>query len=138
MEVSRFLRFFFLLITPPGALLRRDQTIAIGISKLLCFLGSRSNPSLIIVTSGTRLRKTAKTAVRRLEPARRLHPFPLIFNVSVFAQTVVDVLIADDHALVRESVRHLIESYPDFPVIGEARNGADAVKLARQLRPRSC
>jgi DNA-binding NarL/FixJ family response regulator len=50
-------------------------------------------------------------------------------------QTVVHVLIADDHALVRESVRHLIESYPDLRVIGEARNGADAVKLARQLRP---
>ena len=45
------------------------------------------------------------------------------------------MLIADDHALVRESVRHLIESYPDLRIIGEARNGADAVKLARQLRP---
>ena len=48
---------------------------------------------------------------------------------------VAHVLIADDHALVREALRQLIESYPDLRVIGEAKNGADAVKLALELRP---
>lgn len=48
---------------------------------------------------------------------------------------VAHVLIVDDHALVREALRQLIESYPDLRVIGEAKNGADAVTLARELRP---
>ncbi len=49
--------------------------------------------------------------------------------------TVTDVLIADDHALVREALRVLIASYADLRVVGVANNGADAVKLARELRP---
>lgn len=50
-------------------------------------------------------------------------------------QTVVRVLIAEDHDLVREALRYLIDSYTDLRVIGEAKNGADAVRLAGTLRP---
>ena len=51
------------------------------------------------------------------------------------SQAVAHVLIADDHALVREALRLLIASYADLRVVGVAHNGADAVKLARELRP---
>jgi DNA-binding NarL/FixJ family response regulator len=50
-------------------------------------------------------------------------------------QTVTRVLIAEDHPLVREALRVLIASYADLQVVGVANNGADAVKLARELRP---
>jgi DNA-binding NarL/FixJ family response regulator len=49
--------------------------------------------------------------------------------------TVTDVLIADDHPLVREALRVLIASYADLRVVGVANDGTDAVKLARELRP---
>ena len=42
----------------------------------------------------------------------------------------IGVLIADDQALVRAGFRVLIESEPDFDVVGEAENGAQAVALA--------
>jgi NarL family two-component system response regulator LiaR len=47
----------------------------------------------------------------------------------------VRVLIADDHAVVREGLRGLIASEPGMEVIGEARDGVEAVLKARALRP---
>ncbi|WP_261561470.1 response regulator [Frankia tisae] len=47
----------------------------------------------------------------------------------------VRVLIADDEALVRAGFRVLVESASDLSVIAEADTGAQAVRLARQLRP---
>src|SRR5207244_4874554 len=43
--------------------------------------------------------------------------------------------IADDHPIFRDGLRRLLEAEPDLKVIGEACDGAEAVKLARQLRP---
>ncbi|HEX4596739.1 MAG TPA: response regulator transcription factor [Burkholderiaceae bacterium] len=47
----------------------------------------------------------------------------------------VRVLIADDHALVREGLRALLQAQPDIEVIGEAETGREAVQLARTLNP---
>jgi DNA-binding NarL/FixJ family response regulator len=40
------------------------------------------------------------------------------------------ILLADDHNVVREGVRSVLDSAPDFEVVAEADNGADAVELA--------
>jgi len=45
------------------------------------------------------------------------------------------ILLADDHEMLREGLRHLIDSDPDMRVVGEARNGRDALLKARQLKP---
>jgi len=53
----------------------------------------------------------------------------------VDSHDTVRVLIADDHPIFREGLRRLLESEPGFVVVGEAQDGKDAVKLARQLQP---
>jgi DNA-binding NarL/FixJ family response regulator len=55
-------------------------------------------------------------------------------NTPTRRQTI-RVLIADDHPIFREGLRKLLESEGEFVVIGEAQDGAEAVTLARQLRP---
>ena len=47
----------------------------------------------------------------------------------------VRVLIAEDHALVRDGIRELLERQSDIEVVGEAADGEEAVQLARQLQP---
>jgi DNA-binding NarL/FixJ family response regulator len=48
----------------------------------------------------------------------------------------ISVLLVDDHSLVRRGFRRILEDAPDIAVVGEASDGAEAVRLAEQLRPR--
>lgn len=48
---------------------------------------------------------------------------------------VCRVLIADDHPHAREAIRSMLEGVADFSIVGEARNGLEAVGLCRELRP---
>ena len=47
----------------------------------------------------------------------------------------VTVLLADDHTIVREGIRKLLELDPGVEVVGEAKEGREAVALAKKLRP---
>ncbi len=47
----------------------------------------------------------------------------------------VKILIADDHAVLREGMRNLLEEEADFEVVGEASDGEEAAKLAAELKP---
>jgi DNA-binding NarL/FixJ family response regulator len=47
----------------------------------------------------------------------------------------IAVLLADDHAIVRDGLKTLLEAQPDLRVVGEAANGRDAVAAAAQLKP---
>jgi len=45
------------------------------------------------------------------------------------------ILLVDDHHMVRQGIRQLLEHESDFQVVGEADNGQSAVKLARETKP---
>lgn len=47
----------------------------------------------------------------------------------------IRILIADDHAIVREGLRALIAGRPDMELVGEAKDGEEAVTLAHTLQP---
>lgn len=47
----------------------------------------------------------------------------------------IRVLVADDQSFMRIALRQILDAHPDIQVVGEARNGREAVEMARTLRP---
>lgn len=47
----------------------------------------------------------------------------------------IAVFLADDHTIVRDGLRSLLEAHGDVKIVGEAANGRDAVKAVRKLKP---
>jgi DNA-binding NarL/FixJ family response regulator len=47
----------------------------------------------------------------------------------------IRVLIADDHAVLRQSLRYLLASQPGIQVVGEASNGREAIELSEKFKP---
>lgn len=47
----------------------------------------------------------------------------------------INIVLADDHVLVRKGIRAMLESEPEIHVVGEAGNGSDALISAKNLRP---
>ena len=53
----------------------------------------------------------------------------------VQAGAICRILLVDDHVMVRQGLKSLLDAYPDLQVVGEADNGQDAVDLAARLQP---
>ena len=47
----------------------------------------------------------------------------------------IRVLIADDHSVVRQGLRMFLAADAEIEIVGEARDGAEALRLTRQLQP---
>src|SRR5690349_8814644 len=47
----------------------------------------------------------------------------------------IKVLLADDHTIVRNGIRSLLESYPEVEIVGEAENGSEALQKVKELSP---
>ena len=52
-----------------------------------------------------------------------------------FEEGKIRVMIADDHAIVREGLRYILEANQDIQVVGECSNGRQAVKEAKTIKP---
>ncbi|MEP6894552.1 MAG: response regulator transcription factor [Chloroflexota bacterium] len=49
--------------------------------------------------------------------------------------TVITVFLVDDHPIVRQGLRHLLENEPGFSVVGEAGDGIEAVQMMEKIKP---
>src|ERR1700694_1645597 len=56
--------------------------------------------------------------------------------VDMPAQQSITIVLVDDHTMMREGTRRLLEEDPSLLVVGEARDGADAIALCQKLQPR--
>src|SRR5258707_9076359 len=56
-------------------------------------------------------------------------------TIILYSMGKISVLLADDHTLVRQGLKALLMAEPDMEVVGEAKNGQEAVALARKIQP---
>ncbi|MCP4455888.1 MAG: response regulator transcription factor, partial [Planctomycetes bacterium] len=47
----------------------------------------------------------------------------------------IRIMLAEDHAILREGLRGLIEHQPDMDIVGEAKDGQAAIEMAQTLQP---
>lgn len=76
----------------------------------------------------------SQSAVGSLPPT---HPLTSDVKTIVAGSSgrAVRILLVDDHAMVRQGLRSILDSYADLNVVGEAADGQDAVTMSRSLRP---
>lgn len=48
---------------------------------------------------------------------------------------IIEVLLVDDHQMIRQAIKSVLDGYPDIRVSGEAGNGEEGIDMARLLRP---
>lgn len=56
-------------------------------------------------------------------------------QVSPTQDSLIRVVVADDHPVVRSMVRSALQQHPHFEVCGEAQNGAEAIAEVKRIRP---
>ncbi|MDI3465757.1 MAG: hypothetical protein OJF50_004578 [Nitrospira sp.] len=82
------------------------------------------------------LRSSASAQCRVLSRPEQRHMFgPNTQHSGLQQNAKIRVLLVDDHAMVRQGLRSVLDGYEDIRVIGEAENGEEAVQLVNQLRP---
>lgn len=56
-------------------------------------------------------------------------------DIDIDDMSAITILLADDHSIVRQGFRALLEDESDFRVVGEAGDGLEALRLTEQLQP---
>ena len=77
---------------------------------------------------------TAGNAVSSGQPSKN-PPFSVPYSPQDHTPAHIRVLLVDDHAMLRQGLRSLVEGYTHLHVVGEASNGVEAIDAVRQLRP---
>jgi PAS domain S-box-containing protein len=68
-------------------------------------------------------------------PANRVEPILSPSAMAPVIEQAIKILIVDDHTMLRQGLRRVLEEQGGFEVVGEAGDGAEAVTLARALKP---
>ncbi len=81
------------------------------------------------------LDEAKSTEKEPLVSCRDIHERPVSTTFDQGLERKIHVMVADDHAVMREGLSRMLISHPDIEVVGEASDGEEAVHLARELLP---
>ena len=113
----------------------RERMRALGGSFDLQSVPGRGTTAMLVLP----LARSAEANVLSSElggTEQSIHPAPGLPQSALPKNTATRVLLVDDHAMVRQGLRSVLDAYEDLQVVGEARDGAEALQLVEKLRPR--
>jgi CheY-like chemotaxis protein/anti-sigma regulatory factor (Ser/Thr protein kinase) len=120
-----------------GLLNIRERMLSLGGKfELTSSPGQGTTATLALPLSDTAVQAVGQAYDHERAPVRTRGPSRVAANRSISADgSLVRVLLADDHAMVRQGLCSVLEQYSDIQVVGEAANGEEAVALAETLQP---
>src|SRR5205085_2548798 len=109
----------------------QEEGLLSALKKHLSAVQSREQRGVELNVSGTMRRLPAPVE----DAAFRIVQESLNNVIKHASATRTQVLIVDDHGVVREGLRAYLELEPDIEVVGEARDGQEGVRRAQELQP---
>ena len=97
--------------------------------------GCGTQATLVLPLSNSGLAMNASISAQSSAGATQAPPPGINIQNSALLSTKVRVLLVDDHAMVRQGLRSLLESYDDVDIVGEASNGEEALSTTELWRP---
>jgi len=94
--------------------------------------GTGSRFTLTLPRTGLPGLATHSTEAPRRDTDRHEHP---VYKSTRGTSKCLRILIADDHAVVRDGLRELLSGRPEIQVVGEASNGVEVISHAKTLQP---
>jgi PAS domain S-box-containing protein len=109
--------------------------------------GNGTRATLVLPLGGLEADQSAELKTVSAESAKSETPIPSTQHsgrhgsalssrhAGLHKNAVIRVLLADDHAMVRQGLRSVLDAYADVEVVGEAADGEEAIRLAQSLQP---
>ncbi|OQW30021.1 MAG: hypothetical protein A4E19_10700 [Nitrospira sp. SG-bin1] len=113
-----------------------ERMRALGGSFILESVPGHGTSATLMVPLTTNAKNQETTADDSPLISRRPHANGASQDPCLGDRPTIRVLLVDDHAMVRQGLRSVLDAYADIQVVGEARDGSEAVKLVEELRPR--
>ena len=97
--------------------------------------GAGTKITLIIPYAATNEQEPLAVDANSTTPTQTLVSPPAASTQETKGSAKTRVLLVDDHAMLRQGLRTVLEGYADIEVVGEATNGEQALMLAKSLQP---
>lgn len=136
-QISQVLSLSSLAAHVPGA----TSALILSCAGLAILLGRRARSLCAVYDNALRNKAQREEPLRLLSSTTTRVNQPVGEPPSDIGQqdprnTGIPVLLVDDHAMVRQGLRSIMETFPNIEIIGEASNGSEALKLVKKRRPR--
>jgi CheY-like chemotaxis protein len=114
----------------------RERMNALGGSFDIQSVSGKGTTATLTLPLGTSAELSVSTPLPKERPVTQSHyNLTLSTNGDGRSSKTIRVLLVDDHVMVRQGLRSVLEGYTDLELVGEAGDGEEAVILAEKLRP---
>jgi CheY-like chemotaxis protein len=136
-QINRTTLSEFVTQNVPGGML---SALLLSLTAIGLFLGRRISNISALYTKALRDKEQSEEQLRLLserlqKQGNEQTAGPTPYSTPARQKAGIPVLLVDDHVMVRQGLRSVMEGFPNIEIVGEASNGNEALKLVEKRRP---